>query len=146
MTSRRFFLYTSTEDLASSRRFYTDLVGLVQIWDEPDGVAYGIDDAVQFSIDFNPDAKRVTGWSFQPGWVYGLGIESRPTSAHSSWSIPLAPRQFKEAVARLQAAGSEALRPEPFWVGYWSYVVKDPMGRTVELSDPVSKAPADWRL
>lgn len=30
------------------------------------------------------------------------------------------------------------LRAEPSWVGYWNYVVEDPMGQTVELTDPVS--------
>ncbi len=48
---------------------------------------------------------------------------------------------FEAAVKRLQQANVEALRPEKFWVGYWSYVVKDPMGQTVELADPVTIGP-----
>ena len=49
---------------------------------------------------------------------------------------------FQSAVERLQQANVEALRPEKFWVGYWSYVVKDPMGQTVELADPSPSPPS----
>ena len=38
----------------------------------------------------------------------------------------------------LKKAGVETLRTEPFWVGYWSFVILDPDGRTVELTDPKS--------
>ena len=135
MVDRRFFLYTRNNDLTASRRFYTDLVGLEQIWDTPDSIAYGIDDAVQFSIDHDPDATPTSGWVFQPGWVLGLDVDPHPPHGIASWSIPLAPEEFRAAVDRLQSAGIESLRPEPFWVGFWSYVIQDPMGQTVELSD-----------
>ena len=138
MPNHAFFLYTRSNDVAASRRFYSDLVGLDQIWDEEDDIAYLIGDAVQFSIGYDPDSTAEKGWTFQPGWVFGLGIDPIPRHASASWSIPLSPRSFVSAVARLQDAGVAALRPEPFWVGYWSYVVKDPMGQTVELTDPVS--------
>jgi len=52
--------------------------------------------------------------------------------------LALEPEQFADAVARLQRAGVESLTPEPVWVGYWSFVVRDPDGQTVEISDPVS--------
>src|SRR5699024_5080471 len=116
MQSRRFFLYTRSNDLVASRHFYTDLVGLEQIWDETGSIAYGIADAVQFSIDFDPAAIAETGWAFQPGWVFGLGIQPQPPLARASWSIPLTPEHFRAAVSRLQRAEVEALRPGPFWV------------------------------
>lgn len=141
MASRAFFLYTRSNDLAASRRFYRDLVGLEQIWDEPDSIAFVIDDWVQLSVDRDPDAAVVDGWSFQRGWVHGLEIDPAPPYNQASWSIALTPDTFRAAVERLQQTGAEALRPEPFWVGYWSYVVRDPMGQTVELSDPVSGGP-----
>ena len=58
------------------------------------------------------------------------------------FSISLSPEKFQHAVARLQQAGVEVLQPEPFWVGYWSFVAKDPMGQTVELSDPLTDGPS----
>jgi hypothetical protein len=48
---------------------------------------------------------------------------------------------FSDAVVRLQDAGVDVLRSEPFWVGYWSYVVRDPMGHTVEVADPTTTGP-----
>lgn len=136
-----FFLYTSSNNVAASRRFYSDLLGLDQIWDEEGDIAYVIGDTVQFSIGDDPTVTADNEWAFQPGWVFGLEIEPRPKRTHASWSIPLSPEAFRSAVARLQDAETVALRAEPFWVGYWSYVVKDPMGQTVELTDPVSDGP-----
>lgn len=137
MSDPRFFLYTRSNDLAASRRFYADLLGLPLIWDEPDAVAV-IAGGVQFAIGHDPDAVPAHGWSFQPGWGHGLEMTDPPPLGTASWSIALDPDAFDAAVARLRASGVPALRAEPFWVGYWGFVVRDPMGATVELSDPVS--------
>lgn len=138
-----FFLYTRSSDVEASRRFYSELLGLHEIWHEAGmDVSYKLgDDAVQLSIEYDADTPRATQWASQPGWVLGLGVEPRPRRATASWSIALEPSHFRGAVARLRDAAVEALRPEPFWVGYWSFVVKDPMGQTVELSDPHSDGP-----
>lgn len=141
MSSLAFFLYTRSNNIAASRRFYSDLLGLDQIWDEEGDIAYLVGDTVQFSVGYDPDATADHEWAFQPGWVFGLGLDPSPRRARASWSIPLLPQSFRSTVARLQEAGIAALRPEPFWVGYWSYVVKDPMGQTVELTDPFSAGP-----
>lgn len=142
MDQRSFFLYTRSRDLPASRRFYRDLLGLELIWDEPDSLAFALGTQVQLAIDLCPEAEPAAAWSAQPGWVYGLELDPVPARQPASWSIALAPQDFRAAVRRLQQAGVTALRSEPFWVGYWSYVVQDPMGQTVELSDPLSPAPA----
>lgn len=141
MSSSTFFLYTGSSNIAASREFYSDLIGLQQIWDKTDHIAYKVAGGIQFSISYDSTATFIQEWSFQPGWAYGLGIEPSPRSARASWSFPLHPTMFHSAVERLQQANVEALRPEKFWVGYWSYVVKDPMGQTVELADPVTIGP-----
>jgi catechol 2,3-dioxygenase-like lactoylglutathione lyase family enzyme len=140
--TRAFFLYTRSSDVEASRRFYGELIGLEEIWHDPGlDVSYAINDAVQFSIAHDPATPVAQDWAYQPGWVLGLGVEPEPSHAAASWSIPLEPGHFRVAVGKLQAAGVEALRPDPVWVNYWSYVVKDPMGQTVELSDPHSDGP-----
>ncbi len=142
-----FFLYLPADDLAAARRFYSDLLGLEQIWDTEDSLAYQVGATVQLTIGREETAVPAgPGWSYQPGWVHGLGVHPAPSHAAASWSIALAPEQFWAAVRRLQAASVESLRAEPFWVGYWSFVVRDPMGCTVELSDPSSPAPTELDL
>ena len=141
MSSSTFFLYTGSNDIAASRHFYSDLIGLDQIWDEGDHIAYRIVGGVQFSISYDSSSTVSKEWSFQPGWVFGSGSEARPRSTRASWSIPLSPEWFASTVARMQEAEVDALRPDPFWVGYWSYVVRDPMGQTVELTDPATTGP-----
>lgn len=129
------FLYLYTHDLEQARRFYSDLIGLNEFYYQAgESVAYRCD-ALQFSIEQHPEARSVPpeGWALQPGWVGG----SAPLI---SWSVECDPAAFRQAVQRLQAAGVSTLTPEPQWVGYWSFVVRDPMGNTVELSDPESPA------
>lgn len=113
-------------------------IGLQPVWDEPDNVAVVHDDV---QLDFTLDEEAPLpppGWAFQPGWANGQLPDAPPTVPTRSISIALQPSAFTCAVARLQARGRTALRPEPFWVGYWSFVVLDPAGNTVEISDPVS--------
>jgi catechol 2,3-dioxygenase-like lactoylglutathione lyase family enzyme len=128
------FSYEYCTDLRATREFYGQHVGLALIWDEPDGIAFR-HDGVQLSFRRREALERPTGWAFQPGWAHGQ-LPDAPATVHvPSISVALAADAFRSAVDRLRAAEVEALRPEPFWVGYWSFVVKDPDGRTVELSD-----------
>ncbi|PFG39835.1 catechol 2,3-dioxygenase-like lactoylglutathione lyase family enzyme [Georgenia soli] len=134
------FSYEYCTDLGATREFYGELLGLRQIWDEVDGVAFE-HDSVQLSFQRLESLERPSGWAFQPGWGHGQLADAPATEDVRSISVALAPAAFRSAVERLRAAGVEALRPEPFWVGYWSFVVKDPDGRTVELSDAGTSGP-----
>lgn len=110
------------------------------VWDEPDDVAF-LHDGLQLSLTTSPDAPVHNTWAFQPGWGHGQ-LEGAPAGAPlRSMSIALDPEAFAPAVARLRETGTVCLRAEPFWVGYWSFVVRDPDGTTVEPSDPVSPGP-----
>lgn len=135
-----YFVHDSTHDVAATRRFYGDLLGLKLLWDADDVVAFE-HDGVQISFGHAPDAPIFDGWAFQPGWCLGQLDGAPPVTRQRSCSFALGPDAFREAVTRLQDASVEALRPEPFWVGYWSFVVRDPSGATVELSDPQTPGP-----
>jgi catechol 2,3-dioxygenase-like lactoylglutathione lyase family enzyme len=134
------FSYEYCTDLGATRDFYGELLGLTQIWDEADGVAFR-HDCVQLSFQRLESLERPSGWAFQPGWGHGQLADAPSTEHIRSISVALAPGSFRSAVERLRAAKVEALRPDPFWVGYWSFVVKDPDGRTVELSDAITSGP-----
>ena len=122
------FIYIPCSELPAMRRFYTDLVGLDEVYhsEEDRSVAYDCD-GLQFSIFETELAVPSIGWATQPGWAGG-------TSALASWSVHLDDEPFHAAVARLQAAGVESFHEAPQWVNYWSFPVTDPMGNTVELT------------
>lgn len=134
------FTYEYCRDVAATAHFYGELIGLQQVWFEDDDVAF-VHDGVQLSFTRTPDAPQADGWAFQPGWCHGQLPDAPPVLPVRSTSIALPPDHFRAAVARLQAARVRSLRPEPFWVGYWSFVVADPDGMTVELSDPTTAGP-----
>lgn len=131
------FSYEYCTDIAATREFYGRLVGLDQIWDEPDDIAFR-HGCVQVSFRRIDTLDRTDVWAFQPGWSHGQLPEAPATEPVRSISIALLPSGFRSAVTRLTTAGVRMLRPEPFWVGYWSFVVHDPDGLTVELTDPES--------
>lgn len=134
------FSHEYCSDLGATREFYGELLGLSQIWDEPDAIAF-VHDCVQLAFQRLESVERPAGWAFQPGWSHGQ-LADAPAAEHvRSISVAFAPDAFRAAVERLRVAEVESLRPDPFWVGYWSFVVKDPDGRTVELSDPLSPVP-----
>ena len=136
-TQATWFTYEYCSDVVATKDFYGRLVGLTQIWDAPDDVAFR-HGCVQLSFTAGNSRPQPGGWAFQPGWSNGQLPDAPPVHAVASISIALEPQAFSDAVERLQASAVERLRPEPFWVGYWSFVVKDPDGMTVELSDPTS--------
>lgn len=131
------FAYEYCSDIAATRRFYGEWIGLSQIWAEEDDIAF-THDCVQLSFHRVDSLERPSGWAFQPGWGHGQLPDAPEMSFTRSISIALEPGKFAEAVERLKSAGVTVLRPDPFWVGYWSFVVQDPDGTTVELSDPTS--------
>lgn len=132
------FLYLYCNDLTAMRHFYSELLGLNEIYyaAEPEpAVAYDCD-GLQFTIFFDAAVQpQAAEWSRQPGWSGG-------TQPHLSWSIVLQADQFAAAVDRLKNAGVAAFYQAPQWHNYWSFPVQDPMGYTVEIvaaSDPAEQ-------
>lgn len=131
------FNYEFCSNVPCTRHFYAELIGLELVWDEADSVAF-VHGPAQIAFFEGGGSAAPDGWAFQPGWGFGqVPLENDPVRVRS-WSIALEPQQFREAVERLKESNVPALWDEPTWVGYWSFVVKDPDGNTVELSDPVS--------
>ncbi len=133
------FLYVPANDLATMRDFYTDRIGLKEIYFQA-GEALGYDcDGFQFTVLAAAGVAQIGDWATQPGW-------RGETSPLISWSIELGEDEFQNAVELTLAAGDKSLNAVPQWVGYWSYPVKDPMGNTVELAwpDETSGQTAQW--
>ena len=123
------FVYLFCDDLQAMRHFYTEILGLHEIYyaEHPDRtVAYDCDE-LQFTIIFDPKAEPVTqGWAWQPGWREGM----QPTI---SWSVCLTKDGYSSAIKKFKAHSVESYYQNPQWLNYWSYPVKDPMGNTVEI-------------
>ena len=131
----RFFLYIHCRDLAEMRRFYSDLVGLGEIYASDEAVGY-LHGSVQFTILEAADAPPGTEqWHRQPGWSGGQ-------SPLPSWSFQVSDLQdYGDAVGRLRDESVRSFFDVPKWQGYWSFPVKDPEGNTVELTYAPARAP-----
>ncbi len=133
------FLYVPARDLTSMQRFYSEFLGLEEIYTSDDQVAYACN-GFQFSIYSAPDAAPAPDeWATQPGW-------EGETVPLVSWSVELDEAAFVNAVHAIRLSTSRTLYDKPQWVGYWSFPVKDPMGNTVEITWPPTKPPrsAGW--
>jgi len=122
------FLYLHCSDLERARRFYSNVLGLPEIYFSADEGSVGYQaGSLQLTIGHHDHAQLRTDWARQLGWSEG-------TSAEPSWGFHLEADQFHEAVERTRAGGVKARFEEPRWVGYRSFPVMDPMGNTVEVS------------
>ncbi len=124
----RTFLYLHCADLELARSFYTDVLGLSEIYFSAEERAVGyLVGELQIAISTHPSPIHVEGWTQQPGWEAG-------SSAAPSWGFECPPHDFGRAVEAARSAGVETRHTEPVWVRYWSFPVIDPMGNTVEIS------------
>ena len=122
------FLYLHCSDLEPARRFYSDVLGLTEVFFSAEEGLIGYQAGeLQITIATHVDPVHVDGWAKQLGWEGG-------SSPMPSWGVEYLPDEFRRAVEAARAAEVSALHPEPLWVGYWSFPVKDPMGYTVEIS------------
>ncbi len=127
MAKRFGFTYLFCVDLEAMRDFYGGVLGLEQIWDDGRSLAYRIGDH-QLSITQHDGVEPAPeGYAVQPGWDGG-------TEPRTSWSLECDPQDFSAVVASARAHGTPAYRPEPTWVGYWSYPLLDPMNNTIEVT------------
>lgn len=130
MVAVKSFLYIHCLDLDEMRAFYTDVLGLGEIYfsETERSVGYLVG-TLQLTIGEHHDAEVSAGWASQMGWAGG-------TTAAPSWGVELPPAKFRSAVDAVATFGSETFFQTPSWVGYWSLPVRDPMGNTVEITNP----------
>jgi catechol 2,3-dioxygenase-like lactoylglutathione lyase family enzyme len=133
------FVYNFCGDLAATRRFYTELLGLDEAGysEEHRYLCYQCE-GFQLMF-FRPDAEVPVkrGWADQPAYDGG-------SEYVASWSVEVPTEEFPATVARLREAGVECFAAEPDWRvdSYWGFTVKDPMGNTVEVYSAPKERPA----
>jgi catechol 2,3-dioxygenase-like lactoylglutathione lyase family enzyme len=127
-------LFYWCNDIAATRNFYANLIGLEETYyDEQAGWFTCQSNSLNlvFMRATNP-LPLYSEWAKQPGY-HGGTLE-----AHSQvLTVPTG--QFQTTVARLINAGVPCFQEHPSspQPGHWQFIVKDPMGITVEIySEP----------
>ena len=117
-------------DIAATRRFYTELLGLEETYfDEKQGwLTYQIGELNVVFIRGSSPQPVLSEWARQPAYRGGK-IEA------PSWVIQVSPKDFPVVVLRLKAAGVPEFQKEPMTPkpGYAMFFVRDPMGTTIEI-------------
>jgi len=137
------FLYAYTTDLAETRRFYTELVGMEEVAFKPEWnwLCYQCE-GFQYMFFGAPEGyEPPTEFAVQPGWEGGELVMP-------SWSITVPSEDFPAVVECLRAADVKRFFDKPAWCrdSYWSFPVLDPAGMTIEVCNTPKERPAstEW--
>lgn len=138
------FLFSHSADLISTRRFYSELIGLEerQFELELGYLCYQCDGfELMFFKNKQPTPQIPTEWASQPGYEGGK-LET------SSWAIGVPEAEFAEVVKKLKGGGVRLFQQLPEWRqgGYWGFTAMDPNGVTVEVYTIPKEKPAlvEW--
>lgn len=127
MAKRFGFTYVFCNDLEAMKKFYSDVLHLALVWEDPTSIAYKVANhqlSITFDAGFNPPSAE---YAIQPGWPGG-------TALRISWSLECDRENFLRIVQAAKATGAQFRQPEPKWVGYWSFPLLDPMNNTIEIT------------
>ncbi len=129
-------LFELCRDIAATRRFYTDGVGLQEtFFDEAKGWLTYQAGAVQVVFTTSESVEPLQGWSHSPAWDGG-------EFDAPSWVFQVAAGEFDNVVSRLQGQGVELqFRGEQGDAMREVYAL-DPMGKLVEVYCEAAQEPA----
>jgi catechol 2,3-dioxygenase-like lactoylglutathione lyase family enzyme len=125
-------LYYYCNDVRPMREFYIAQLGLTETFyrhdDEAGWLTLQIGDVNVVYVRANDPVPVANAFASQAGYAGG-------TQQQHSWVLELPIAAFDAAVERLQAAGTPSLNDEPHSLqpGSKQYIVRDPMGFTIEL-------------
>lgn len=135
------FLYGFCNDVAATRRFYTELLGMKEgtAVDTKDFgfVTYRCEGLEYMFFRAEKPLPVEERWADQPGEA----VDGAQPLMSMSIAVPWA--DFRATVKRLREAKVKTAKPSPSWrqASYWGWTIKDPMGNTIEVySTPDTKA------
>jgi catechol 2,3-dioxygenase-like lactoylglutathione lyase family enzyme len=128
------YVYMFCNDILTIRHFYTDLLGMNEVaYDDKSGwLNYKCDGFYMMFFKTEKDKIPV-----EERWAYLPGPGERPGDIDVISITVLIPEEdYKETVKRLLTAGVPLRSKVPEWMqyNYWGFIVKDPMGMTVEVT------------
>jgi catechol 2,3-dioxygenase-like lactoylglutathione lyase family enzyme len=131
MTTRINTLYYYCNDVARMRHFYIHLLGLEEtFYQDTEKAGWLTMQVGEVNVVFVRGAARPVPAAFAKQLGFAGGTLENP-----SWVLDLPAPAFDAAAQRLQQAGAPRLTPAPTepQPGYRQFVVRDPMGNTIEL-------------
>jgi len=132
------FVFNFAGDLAATRAFYSDLVGLREAaFDEDQGYLVYQCDGFQMMFFRAANEPAPPGdWADQPGYDGG-------TYEATSWAVEVPEDAFAETVERVINSGARVLKDSPEWRtdSYWGFTAMDPAGNTVEIYTTPAEKP-----
>lgn len=137
------YIYNFCNDLAATRQFYSEGIGLTEGMYEPKYgcLSYKLQGMEFMFWKWEDELKKPNGFAGQPG---GGGGDLPLTS----WTIAVSETEFPLIVSRIQKlkAETKAGKPQFLQNSYWGFVVKDPAGNTVEICTYPSERPelTEW--
>jgi catechol 2,3-dioxygenase-like lactoylglutathione lyase family enzyme len=138
------YIFIHCNDLATTRRFYSELIGLAEMAfnDEWGFLNYKCDGfELMYFRSEKSDLPVEQRWAAQPGYQGG-------TLETTSWAIEVSDEDFATIVQKLRNAGLKLFAERPDWrqQSYWGFTVMDPNGVTVEVYCVPKSAPisTEW--
>jgi catechol 2,3-dioxygenase-like lactoylglutathione lyase family enzyme len=131
------FFYSYVNDLAATRRFYADGLGLQVTMENPQFVELSGNGVKLVFVHADAPLEVETRFSSMPGWNAG-------DAQRALCSIEYGSREFRDVVRRLGILSVPTAVSTPVWrAGSWELPVLDPMGNTVELYS-IAPQGGDW--
>lgn len=121
-----FFWCRNVQDM---RKFYSDVLGMQEIYSGDDAVSYRVGDLQWFFLKASGRVDVLDEWASQPG--YTVGKAEVP-----SWIVEVEPERFEEIVEDLKSRGVESLGDPREFKGHKQFWIRDPMGTTIEIHGP----------
>jgi catechol 2,3-dioxygenase-like lactoylglutathione lyase family enzyme len=120
------FVYSYSTELAATRLFYGELLGLPITVDTEAFIEFSAGVKLVF-LRNGAGAVAAPEFSSMPGWPETGGVRAL-------CSIRYGAADYRTCIERLVASGVRCRTPDPVWRdGCWELAVLDPSGNTVEL-------------
>jgi len=98
-------------------------------------LVYQLAENINLVLMESKEASKLDGWSRGPVFRDGNMFDISWTLREEDLEV------YIKTVKRISSSNSPKFYKEPQWVGYWSFIVKDPMGYTLDLYYEYSNKP-----
>lgn len=118
-------------DVAAMRHFYTNLIGLEEIYAGDEAISYKLGPLQMFFLKAKNTVPEQLEWAVQPAFTWE---RQEGTAFVPSWVVEVPPSAFETTLQRMESDGVKPYTdPVVREDGHKQFFVMDPMGHTVEI-------------